>query len=237
MNKIALIPSEADQRKIGSQMRELDRAGSLGMMNWIALGDLVTQVREGIGSARGTVATGGVVAKGTGIKGWLETYTEGEVSESKAYRYEQLAEGIRAELKIGKRINLAQVITGASKEPAAKALLDKVANFVAGKSQRTLLIGIGKPDAQRGGARKSGKEPTPEEQREAWLVDARNRAVTVFSGMDELKDRWQVLSDDELRLAVDNAQAFAKKAAKWLATPKPLRPALNVEQRLKEAQS
>jgi hypothetical protein len=226
-NLPANLPSEAEQRKLGQQMKDLQRSSTEGLMSCIALGDLVTQVRETIVSARGNVAAG-PAAKGDGVKGWLETYTDSEVTLSSAYRYEQIAENIREELGIGKRIDLAYTITSAP-DDAAKKLREKIQAFVAGKSQRTLLLSIGKPDGARGGARPRGKKATPEELRDAYLQDAKNRSISVFDGLHGLDDRWQVLDDAVLEIAVKDAEQFAKRARKWLELPKGRRPEFNVE--------
>lgn len=228
-NLPASLPTEAEQRKLGQQMKDLQRSSTEGMMHCIALGDLVSEVRKVV-STCGNNSTHGPQTKGDGIKGWLEKYTDGEVTLSSAYRYEQIAENVRDELAIGKKVNLALVITGEAGDEQSKRLREKVHTLVTGKSQRTLLLSIGKPDGERGGARTTkAKKPTPEEIRAAFLEDAKNRSVSVFSGLHELGDRFQVLDDAQLELAVKDAEQFVKRAKKWLELPKARRPELNVE--------
>jgi len=85
----------------------------------------------------------------------------------------ELAENIRAEFRIGVRTDLHEVLKGDKPDTKAMALREKITAFAAGKSQRQLLIGIGKPGATRGGWRERiGQKHTEEEIRAAWLEDA-----------------------------------------------------------------
>jgi len=240
MTKLALIPSEAEQKKIGRQIEDLHRKSTLGLLDCVAMGDLVAQVRKVVSTVETTSqkATRGPQTKGDGIKGWLEAYTSGVVPLSTAYRYEELAENVRAELKIGQKVNLAKVITGEIKDGGAVKLLAKVSDFVAGKSQRQLLIGIGKPDAQIGGKRSARTKPSTEaERREAWLEDARQRSLSTFSGLHDLEERWKTLDDAKLKIALEDARAFVREAEAYLKTPPPARAGLDVEKLMRAAEA
>lgn len=227
-SKPTLITPDSDQKKIGRQIEDLYRKSTLGLLDCIALGDLVAQVRGVVSTVETTShkASRGPQTKGDGIKGWLSEFAP-NVPLSTAYRYEELAENVREELKIGVKTPLAQIITGELKDPKSLKLLEKVSDFVAGKSQRQLLIGIGKPDAEVGGKRTREKKLTPEEEQAAWIEAATQTAKSTVSALTTLEERWKLLDDVELKLAVESAEAFVEEAKKWLKTPQPSRAALD----------
>lgn len=226
----ANLPTEAEQKALGHQIETQYAKATSGLVENIALGGLIEQARDivstcGHDRSRG----GGRDTEGEGLKGWLAEHAP-SVTRSTAYRCLELTKGVREELGIGKNADLYELLKGAKPTDKEVAQREKITAFVAGKSQRTLLIGFGKIDGERGGARnKRTKKPTPEEIRAAYLEDAKQRSVSVFSGLHELDDRWQVLSDDELRQAVKDAKEFTKRAEKYLELPKARRPEFNVE--------
>ena len=232
MSKLTARSTDSDPKKLGRQIEDLYVKSTLGLLDCIAMGDLVGQVRKPICSTRGTVATGGKDAKGDGIKGWLKEHAP-SVPQSTAYRYEELAENVRDELKIGVKVPLAQIITREIKDPKAAKLLSRVSDFVAGKSARQLLIGIGQPDAEIGGKRTKSKKLTPAEEQAQWIEAATQTAVVTFSSLHELEERWKLLDDVQLKLAVSDAQAFLEEATEWLKTPPPNRPAIDAEKYLR----
>lgn len=228
MSKLSPVPSESDQQVLGQQIQAQYERATTGLVENVALGGLIERAQEAILSTRGQVATGGSGAKDTGLEGWLKLYAPA-VTRGTAYRCLDLAEGVREEMAIGKKVDLYDVLKGSAPSDREAALREKITAFVAGKSQRTLLIGFGKIDGERGGKRTTTKKATPEEIRAAYLEDAKQRSLSVFSGLHELDDRWQVLDDDQLRLAVEDSEKFIKRARKYLEVPKARRPEFNVE--------
>lgn len=237
MNKLAVItPASTELRKLGRQIEDQYRKSQTGLLHCIALGDLVAEARKVVSTVDTTRPRGGGEdTAGTGLKAWLAEFAP-NVPRSTAYRFEDMSENVRAEMRIGKRVSVARIIMGEVKDAKSLALLEKMADFVGGKTQRTLLIGIGQPDAKIGGKRDAKtKPPTEEERRNAWLQDARQRSIATFSGLHDLEERWKILDDVELSVAIADSEAFLRDAKAWLRTPKPARAALDVEKLLQTA--
>jgi hypothetical protein len=222
------VQSEQQNRELGQQLEAQYHKCIIGMVDYIAFGALVLQVREIVSTADT------LNAKGTGLKAWLEEFAPG-VSRPTAYRCLELAEGIKAEFQLGARSDLYRILKGSDLSEGEASKREKIIRFVEGKSQRQLLLYIGKPDAKQGGKRESEQEKTPEQRHAEWIEAARSTAVTAFSALHDVDERWKLLDDDQLKLAVEDAERFAKQAKKWLETPPPARPAVEVEKYL-EAQ-
>jgi hypothetical protein len=234
--KLATITTEADQKRLGRQIEDQYEKATTGLVENIALGGLLEQVHKVL-STCGHNSRRGPQTKGDGLKGWLAEHAPA-VQRAAAYRCLDLAESIRAEFKIGVKTDLYELLKSAAPSPKEKTLREKIGAFVAGKSQRQLLIGIGRPDAQAGGHRpRQGPAPTEAEIRDAWLEDARNRSVSVFSGLHELDERWKTMPDNQLALAIEDARRFAREAEAWLKTPQPARKAIAVEKHLQAAET
>ncbi|MBI3885899.1 MAG: hypothetical protein HY302_09260 [Opitutae bacterium] len=240
MNQLALKPNatavKVDDRKLGKQLTDQYHRATDGMVEYLAFGALAMNVQELVDSARGANSPQrGPETKGTGLKGWLKTYAP-EITEPTAYRYIEMADGVKAEFKLGPRSDLYAILKGDKPEPKQLVLRDKISGFVDGKSQRQLLVSFGKYDAKTGGKRDAKtKPPTEAERRAAWLEDARQRSIATFSGLHDLEQRWKILDDAQLAVAVSDAEAFLKDAKAWLKTPPPARAALDVEKLLHAA--
>lgn len=232
MTKLATI----DETKLARQITDQYEKAIGGMVDYIALGALGQQVRAVVSTAD-TTAKRGPTAKGDGVKGWLEAHAPG-VSRPTLYRCMEIADHLKDEFKLGPRSDLYTILKGKAPDKKQLALREKITGFVAGKSQRQLLIGIGQPDAQIGGKRVAKtKPPTEAEIREAWLDDAKQRSLSTFSGLHDLDERWKTLADAELKVALEDAKAFVKEAEQWLKTPAPARTELRVEKFLEEAKA
>ena len=235
MSKLALIqPSDSEQKKLGRQIEDLYVATTRGLVDCVAMGDCVAQARKIVSTCgKDRLRGGGRDKKGEGIKGWLADFAP-TVPLPTAYRFEDLAEIVRDELKIGVRVNLSEVLTGEKPDAKALKLREKVTAFVAGKSQRQILLSIGKYDAKIGGARVSTKKLTPAEEQAEWIEAAKARALTALNEMHTLEERWKLLEDAKIEEAIKDAEQFTKQARKWLEVPAPQRVALDVAKYLGE---
>ncbi len=136
--------------EMGRQLTlQYDRAVG-GIRDVLIFGAMMLQLRAVISSARGQVHPGGANSKDTGINGWLNEYAP-KVSRPTAYRFMDLAEGIRDEFKLGAKVDLQHLLTTDPKklEPALAKKRAAILEFVEDKSQRQLLFSIGKSSPQR----------------------------------------------------------------------------------------
>ena len=231
--KLALkIPqTEAEHRSLGDQLTSQYEKATAGMAEYIAFGALALNVREAINSARGVdTRPGGKESKGSGLKAWLASYAP-TVTESTAYRYIELAESVKQELGIGESVDLHHLLKDEKLTPAEKARKGKILALVEGKSQRQLLISIGKYEAPAKATK--SKKLTPEEEQAEFMESARVTAVTTLGSFHTLQDRWKLLTDPQIKLAIANAERFAKQAKKWLETPAPSRGEFDASRHLK----
>lgn len=238
MTKLVTVSSsplaQLDDRTLGRQLTDQYRKATAGMMEYLAFGALAMHARDRAEKQRaeGEIPSGGKAAAGTGLKAWLEEFAP-EVARATADRLIDMAEGVRAEFKIGAKTDLYSVLKATKPSTAEKKLRLKISAFVEGKSQRQLLIGFGKFQAKQGGARTTTKKVSEEQRREAWLTLAKQSAKSTVSELHELGDRWQLLDDKDLRLAATEAAAFAARAEKWLKTPVGQRAAFDLDQYIK----
>jgi hypothetical protein len=223
MSKLALkIPqTEAEHRSLGEQLTSQYERACAGMTEYVAFGALANNVKEAINGARAVdTRPGGKNSKGTGFKGWLGDYAP-SISERTAARYIDLAEGVKAEFALGERVDLHRLLKGDDLDKAEKARREKISSFIEGKSQRQLLISIGKYEPP---AKSTKVTKLTEEEKQAEFIEAaRSQAVTTMSSFHTLQDRWKLLKDSQLRLSIEDAERFVKQAKKWLDTPLPNR--------------
>lgn len=226
----AVAATEAELTKIGRQIEGLYEETTQGMVKCVALGDLVRQFRGVVSTVDTTTrkASHGPQTKGEGIKAELAKYAP-NVPRTTAYRFEDLADAVRDELKVGVKVNLHNVLLGNKPDEKTLKLRAKITDFVAGKSQRQILLEVGKYQAQIGGARTKQKQPTPEEVQAEFIEAARSRATTALNELHTLDDRWKLLTDDVLETAARDAEAMAKRVREWLKTPIAQRAALDVQ--------
>lgn len=166
---LATTPAISPDDKLrGEQLTAAFRDANGAVKRVLIFGAMMLAQREAIVSARGHVRTGGAASKGDGLKAWLELCAP-EVAESRAtaYRYMALAEGLREELKLGKKADLSLLLTSKG-DTLSENLRKKAAEIdkiIEGKSQRQLLLDFGKaePKARGGFHPRKGPAPTPEE--------------------------------------------------------------------------
>ena len=112
-----------------------------------------------------------------------------------------------------------QQITLALEAPGsdAQAFKRKLEKFVGERGLTELyhLHGVIKV----GGNHRPVVPPTPEERHAAWVQRTKAEALGAFNGMHTLGDKWKLCDDDQLALAIANAEKFLKQARKWLITP------------------
>jgi hypothetical protein len=241
--KTSSVPAtiQTDHRKLGEQLTHQYRAAVSGMYEYVAFGALVLNIQEAVATARGGNSTRGPGSKNTGLRAWLKEYAP-EVSEQTAHRCRDLAEGVKAEFKLGVRSDLHDILKGQNPDEKTLARREKIQSFLQGKSQRQLLLYIGKPGATDGGARVTSDNLTPAEREKKLIEGLRKQASFAFSAFHSVKEKeeWKLLNDDQLHVAVEDAKKFLKQAEKWLETPPPARVGLQIEKYLQpneEAQS
>lgn len=143
----AFVAGESEDQVMGRQLTQQWERVKASRKEDLIFGAMMCKLREHIatGSARGaTKASHDPTKKGTGLKGWLETYAP-TVSESIAYRLMEIAEGIAADFHL-KRIDL-EALLGAQIENLDTNLAKKRAQIeevIEGKSQRQLLLEFGR---------------------------------------------------------------------------------------------
>jgi len=245
MNKIVPHKSSAlvtpDAMHLARQIKDQFAKAVDGMVDFIALGALGLQLQAQLELVRSETNSGsrGPVRGNpeATVPGWLKAH-EIDYAKATLYRAIEIAENIKAEFKLGAKADLYEILKGKKPEPKQLALREKITSFVAGKSQRQLLIGIGTPDAQVGGKRDARtKPPTEAERRAAWLDDAQQRAKSTFSGLHDLEERWKTLDDAQLKVALEDARAFVREADAWLKTPTPARAGIEVEKLMQAAEA
>ena len=234
-SSLTIVSTESDQRKLGAQIEELYVATTAGMLDCVALGDLVAQARKIVSTCgHDRLRGGGRDKSGDGLKAWLGEFAP-NVPRTTAYRFEDLANIVRDELKVGTKVNLHHVLKGEDVGPKEQKIREKVTGFIAGKSQRQILLSIGKYQAQIGGARTSTKKLTAAETQHEWFVAAQKRALTACNELHTLEERWKTLNDAVVEKAAKDAERMAKQMREWLNTPVGNRTPLNIAKYLGES--
>ncbi len=115
-----------------------------GQRDQILFGAMMMKLKARL-SARGQPKKGGHdLKKGEGLQGWLEDHAP-KVSRGTAYRLMEIAEGVQAICKLGKKIDLEELLA-CSGEDVPEQLQKKraeIEKLIAGKSQRQLLLEFG----------------------------------------------------------------------------------------------
>lgn len=167
---LATTPAISPEDKLrGEQLTAAFRDANGAVKRVLIFGAMMLAQRELVDSARGAnSASRGPTTKGGGLKAWLKDFApEVAASEATAYRYMALAEGLREELKLGKKADLSLLLTSKG-DTLSENLRKKAAEIdkiIEGKSQRQLLLDFGKaePKARGGFHPRKGPAPTPEE--------------------------------------------------------------------------
>ncbi len=239
MGAAAMI-GESEDGLLGRQLSEQWDKVVGGQREQLVFGAMMMKLRARIatGSACGaSKASHDPTKKGTGLKGWLKEHAP-RVAESTAYRLMEIAEGVRAEFKLGAKVDL-ELLLAAQIENLDGALAKKraaIEQCIEGQSQRQLLLTFGKEAKLRGGDTSGKAEKlTPEEQRALDLQNLREDATAPFKLLSELGDKWHVFNDAEGEGAIDIAEAWLVKAKAWFKTPKSKRPVADAVKQLIDA--
>lgn len=167
----ALVVDEADQDALmGAQLTAQWEVVKSGTKQQLIFGAMMLKVWERCDSARGAAKLGNEARKGKGLKGWLAEHAP-SVGEGSAYRMMEVAEGLHADLKLGKGVDLEELLATQledlpEKLAAKRAQIDKV---IDGKSQRQLLLEFGKSMKRKGG--KTSKKNDEEEDEDKKPAD------------------------------------------------------------------
>lgn len=96
------------------------------------------------------------------------------------------------------------------------ALMQK--HGVVPKPDKNTLAGTLAAEREEAFAKKS-----PEEQHAEAIAILRRQAIETLTHFNEIGDKWQLLTDDQLRVTLADCKALSKVIQGWLDTPKPRR--------------
>ncbi len=218
------VTGESEDSLMGRQLTVQWERVKASRKEDLIFGAMMVKLRERISSARGGDHPGGPRSKGTGVEGWLKKYAP-TVSESIAYRLMEIAEGIALEFKLGKKLDLEDLLS-AQVEGLSESLLKKraaIEEVIEGRSQRQLLLQFGGPAKMTGGKRESKKTTlTPEEQQQAWEASAKKDFLSLANGVAGIKHVWMAssITDAERELLADHIEALAAEIRGWVSLPK-----------------
>lgn len=197
------MPSRRDQTAImARQLSEQYQKAIGGLFEVVRFGAMMIVLREKIG----VTDTAGRQTKGDGLKPWLTEHCPG-ISHASAFRFMAIAEAVHDELHLGKRTNLAEMVsTPVDDLPQRLAKKRReLEAFLEGKSQRQLLLSFGNPDAgRRGGDRgNTHRDETPEQKEKRIMKKIRE-------DHDKLQGNlmWYVREGGWLQLSHVDKQAF-----------------------------
>lgn len=233
-----VLAGESEDATLGRQLTEQWERAIGGTREQIVFGAMMLKLRERISSARGRVHPGGASSKDTGVEGWLKQHAP-KISKGTAYRLMEIAEGVQDLCKLGKKVDLEELLAG-SVEDLPERLAKKreeIEKLIEGKSQRQLLLAFGGGSGKaRGGDTSHAPKLTPEEELARMEAALREDASVPFSALESMGDAWRILDDAAIEARIDIAEAWTQKARAWLKTPKAKRPVLDrVKAMLKEA--
>ena len=200
----------------------------------LIFGAMMLKVRNHILTqhAESSVSKKGRFGTGSGLKSWLKENAP-MVGEAIAYQLMDLAEGVQAECKLGKTVDLESILAAQVDELPEKLAADraKVEAFIEGKSRRSiqLTLGLIEPAKPRGGdTSEKGKQLTPEEEQAKLEASLREDASAPFKGIEDMGDAWKILNDGDLEARILIAEEWTAQAREWLRTPKKNRPVLDL---------
>lgn len=160
--EILTLDDEKQSREMGEQLTTQYKRAIGSLREVLVFGAMMVKLREVV-STCGHNSTHGPQTKGDGIKAWMEQYAP-EISRPTAYRFMELADGLRNEFKLGMRVDLQRLLTceaGKLEVPLAKKQ-QQIFEFLEGKSQRQLLFNFGRAERKhRGGWHPRQGEPPP----------------------------------------------------------------------------
>jgi hypothetical protein len=152
--------SEAHFPEMGRQLTVQYGRAIGGLLEIGIFGAMMQKLRETIAvSARGHGGKFG--DKDTGIKSWLEQYAP-TISRPTAYRFMEIADGLRREFNLGK-VDLQYLLTTEPKklEPPLAKKREQIQEFIEGRSQRQLLFYFAKTDPEHQSYHATRKDGSP----------------------------------------------------------------------------
>jgi hypothetical protein len=159
MNPDTAPPATADAQ-MGAQLTAQYALAVGGIRHVLIFGAMMLQVRDGLISARGNKPLARGVNSDGGLSSWLTEHAP-KVNLSTAYRFMDLAEGLRNEFRLAAKTDLVHLLQAPVETlPAPRQKeREKIDAFVEGKSQRQLLFDFGFDT--RAGKPKGGHIPRP----------------------------------------------------------------------------
>lgn len=223
-----VLAGESEDATLGRQLTEQWERAIGGTREQIVFGAMMLKLRAKVG---GVSACGhSSKTKGEGLAGWLDQNAP-KISRGTAYRLMEIAEGVQDLCKLGKKVDLEELLAG-SVEDLPERLAKKrveIEKLIEGKSQRQLLLAFGGgSNKARGGDTSHAKKLTPEEEQAAMEAALREDASAPFVALESMGEAWRILDDAEIESRIEVAEEWAKKARAWLSTPKSKRPVLDL---------
>ncbi|MDR2982327.1 MAG: hypothetical protein LBV12_08795 [Puniceicoccales bacterium] len=237
LNRTAL--SADNHAEIGAQLTILYRDAQEAELKILRFGAAFSAVEQNL-STRGQVS-GGRGNKG-GFAEWLRTYAP-DISRPTAIRYRDIAIGIAEKFNIIDPVAFFDADPKTLPAPEQKKR-EKVLEFVSEKSVRAIQLELGLTTAstEEKNFKKVQEKPqpppqpkipdSPVEQQKMWAEAARKRAVDAFSELHVLDDRWKLMDEKQIRLAITDAKHFVSEAEKWLKSDPATRLQCEVEKHL-----
>jgi len=234
------LAGESEDATMGRQLTEQWERAIGGTREQIVFGAMMLKLKARVLAPRAESKHegSGRFAKGEGLKGWLKAHAP-KVGESTAYRLMEIAEGVQDLCKLGKKVDLEELLAGSAEDMPEKLAKKRaeIESLIEGKSQRQLLLAFGGGSGKaRGGDTSHAPKLTPEEEQARMEAALREDASVPFAALESMGDAWRILDDAEIEARIEIAEAWTQKARAWLKTPKAKRPVLDrVKAVLKEA--
>lgn len=215
----------SDDAAIGQQLTAQYKRAVSGMREVLIFGAMLMQVDVTV-SARGHGGKFG--NKGTGLKGWLETYAP-EISRPTAYRFLGITKAVTEEYEgivgpqIAKRFGLPELVLTPPDQLPERARLKQgeLFDFISGTSQRSWLDQFRSDGREQNGGKRDRPNGTKRRTAaEKDFDDKEHRALEWYKfGFVSLRecalhpgDTWIHLPDEELANVADLAKRWAKEA-------------------------
>lgn len=239
--------ANSDDTVVGKQLTDQYKLAVSGMREVLIFGCMLMQVENTLSnvdkvSARGKAMTGNGV-KGGGLKGWLETYAP-EISRATAYRFLGITKAISGEYQqivgkqVAKQFALPDLVLAPADAlpPDAQLKQGELFSYVAGTSQRSWLDVYAekeKPE-KKTPASGAGADLTPEQEFDATLKAMKSAVGELMDDLDRFTghEKFQILNDAELDLALQILARAAKAISAWRTLPKGKRIATAVEKEI-----
>jgi hypothetical protein len=204
---VELLPAvagTADDPAMAKLLTAQYRLAIGGLWEVVKFGAMLAQVRDSLNSARG-IQRGQIGYTGS-LKEWLEANCP-DVNVSTAYRFLTLAEGVRAEVKLGAKVDLCHLLTAPEAELDARlaSKRQEIAELLDGKSQRQLLFAFMKADRKpTGGARDvHGRRRTEDELAEADAKQTWQELVSTLTCEGAVRKSYALLPQASRRKILD----------------------------------